>query len=61
MSQVGAIRAAAKIGEPPESQCMRGSFRDTPKIIFRMGRVKTIDKFITRSFEIFHCATSVLP
>jgi hypothetical protein len=40
---------------------MRGSFRDTSKIIFRMGSVKTIDKFIARSFEIFHCATSVLP
>lgn len=40
---------------------MRGSFRDTPKIIFRMGRVKTIDKFIARSFDIFHRATSVLP
>ena len=39
---------------------MRGSFRDTPKIIFRMGSVKTIDKFIARSFDIFHCATSVL-
>jgi len=38
---------------------MRGSFRDTPKIIFRMGRVKTIDKFVARSFNIFHCATSV--
>jgi hypothetical protein len=40
---------------------MHGSFRDTPEIIFGMGRVKTIDKFIARSFEIFHCATSVLP
>ena len=39
---------------------MRGPFRDTPKIIFRMGRVKTIDKFVARSFNIFHCATSVL-
>ena len=40
---------------------MRGPFRDTPKIIFRMGRVKTIDEFVARSFNIFHCATSVLP
>lgn len=31
---------------------MRGSFRDTPKIIFRMGRVKTIDEFVARSFNI---------
>jgi hypothetical protein len=39
---------------------MRGPFRDTPKIIFCMGSVKTIDEFIARSFVIFHCATSVL-
>lgn len=38
---------------------MRCSFRDTPKIIFRMRRVKTIDKLIACSFDIFHCATSV--
>ena len=38
---------------------MRGSLRDTPKIIFRAGRVKTIDKLIARSFDIFHCTTSV--
>lgn len=38
---------------------MRGSFRDTPKIIFRIGRVKTIDKLIARSFDIFHGITSV--
>ena len=35
---------------------MRGSFRDTPKILFCMGRVKTIDKFIACSFDTFHCA-----
>ena len=39
---------------------MRGSFRDTSKIIFRKGGVKTIDKFIARSFDIFHCVPSVL-
>jgi hypothetical protein len=32
-----------------------GSFRNTPKIIFRNGGVKTIDKLIARSFDIFHC------
>lgn len=57
--QIGAIRALAKIGEPTESQSMRCSFRDTPKIIFCMSRVKTIDKLIACSFNIFHCATSV--
>jgi hypothetical protein len=35
---------------------MGGSFRDTPKIIFRMGRMETIDKFIACSFDTFHCA-----
>jgi hypothetical protein len=38
---------------------MRSSFRNTPKIIFRMGSVQTIDEFIACSFDIFHCATSV--
>jgi hypothetical protein len=34
---------------------MRGSLRDASKIIFRMGRVKAIDKLIACSFDILHC------
>src|SRR4051794_20746590 len=33
---------------------MRGSFGDASKIIFRVGRVKTINKLIARPFDIFH-------
>jgi hypothetical protein len=33
---------------------MRSSFRNASKIIFRVSRVKTINKFVARSFDIFH-------
>jgi hypothetical protein len=33
---------------------MRSTFRDASKIIFRMGRVNTVDKFIACSFDFFH-------
>ncbi|SFJ59092.1 hypothetical protein SAMN05216525_12925 [Bradyrhizobium sp. Gha] len=56
---MGVIRALPKISEPPKPQRMSGALRNTPKIIFRMDSVQTIDKFIARSFDMFHCATSV--